>query len=368
MTEISAACDPSAAAVLEIDLAAIAANWRALRIAHGGRPTSAVLKADAYGTGAHRVAPCLFAAGCRHFFVAHLDEALALRPLVPGALVAPLNGLLPGSEAAYLAAGIDPVLSSLDEVQRWSALARRTGRVLPALLHIDTGLARRGLDPAEIGTLAANPDALAGIALRYVMTHLAAADVPADPANRAQLGRFNAACADLPPAPRSIANSVALFLHADFRSDLARPGAALYGINPTPHSPSPMQTVVRLRARVLQVREVASGDGVGYNATWRAQRLSRIAILGVGYADGWPRALSNRGAACFDGASLPLVGRVSMDLSAYDVTDQPHIQPGAWLDLLGTRHGVEHVAAQAGTSPYEILTSLGRRYARVWHG
>ena len=172
----------------------------------------------------------------------------------------------------------------------------------------------------------------------------------------------------MPPAPRSIANSAAIFLGDAFASDLARPGAALYGINPTPGRANPMQPVVRLQARVLQLREVASGTGVGYNATWRAQRPSRIAIVGVGYADGWPRALSNRGSACFDGVSYPLVGRVSMDLTAFDVTDQPRIGPGDWLELLGAGHGVEEVAAQAGTSGYEILTSLGRRYARQWRG
>jgi alanine racemase len=354
--------------VLEIDLAAIADNWRALGRAHGGRPTAAVVKADAYGTGALRVAPCLFAAGCRHFFTAHLDEALALRPLLPGALLAPLNGLLAGTEQAYLAAAIDPVLSSLDEVGRWAALARDQGRRLPALLHVDTGLARLGLEPAEVAALADRPELLAGIRVRYVMTHLAAAELSDHPGNREQLRRFDAACAMLPPAPRSIANSSALFLGEAFRSDLARPGAALYGINPTPDRPNPMRPVVRLRARVLQVRAVAGGDGVGYNATWRAPRPSRIAILGVGYADGWPRALSNRGMACFEGASLPLVGRVSMDLSAYDVTDQPRVRPGDWLDLLGPHGGVDQVAAQAGASPYEIMTSLGRRYQRVWHG
>lgn len=351
--------------MLEIDLAAIADNWRTLRARHAGRPTAAVLKADAYGTGAARVAPHLYAAGCRHFFTAHLDEALALRPLLPGALVAPLNGVVPGSEADYLASGIDPVLSSADEVRRWAALARRTGRRLPALLHIDTGLARRGVEQHEIPGLTSE-GAFKTIALRYVLTHLVAADEPDDPANIAQLRAFNAACVALPPAPRSLANSAGLWLGVAFHSDLARPGAALYGINPTQERDNPMRPVVRLRARVLQVREVASGNGVGYNATWRAQRPTRIATVGVGYADGWPRALSNRGAACFAGTSVPLVGRVSMDLSTYDVTDLPALGPGDWLDLLGPGCAVADVAARAGTSPYEILTSLGRRYARIF--
>ena len=224
MTEISAA------ALLEIDLAAIAANWRALRQAHGGRPTAAVVKADAYGTGAGRVAPYLHAQGCRHFFVAQLDEALALRPLVGDSLLAVLNGPLPGSEADYIAAGIDPVLSSPGDVQRWAALARQAGRRLPALLHIDTGINRRGLSPAEFAALCDDPQALDGIAPRYLMTHLAAAEEADNPENAAQRARFEAARARLPGIPASIANSAALFLGRAFRSDLARPGVALYGI------------------------------------------------------------------------------------------------------------------------------------------
>ena len=365
-TDAGHPCGTPAHAVLEIDLAAVVANWRSLCAVHGGLPTAGVLKADAYGTGARRVAVALHTAGCRHFFVAHLNEALDIRDLLPGAMLAVLNGLLPGAEADYLAHGIDPVLGSLPEIARWTALARHIGRPLPALLHIDTGMARLGLDPAEMRALSGDADLLRGLLPRYAMTHLSAAETPADPANRAQLRRFDAACAGLPPMPRSLANSSGLYLGEDFRSDLARPGAALYGVNPTPGQPNPMRPVVHLRARVLQVRDVAQGETVGYNATWRASRPSRIATVGVGYADGWPRALSNRGAACFDGIPLPLVGRVSMDLSAYDVTDHPAIGPSDWLELIGPHRDVAQVAETAGTNAYEILTNLGRRYARVW--
>jgi len=359
--------DPGAAfAVLEIDLSAVVANWRMLREAHGGRPTAGVLKADAYGTGAPQAAAALHAAGCRHFFTAHLSEAVAVRGCVPGALLGVLNGMLPGVEAEYVAQDIVPVLGSLSDISRWSAHAKRLGRTLPALLHVDTGMARLGLEPAEVDAIAADPALLVGIDLRYVVTHLIAADDPADPTNQEQLCRFQAACAKLPPVPRSLANSAGLFLGDAFRSDLARPGAALYGIDPV--AGVTMRPVVRLTARVLQVRAIAAGEAVGYNTTWRAARPSRIAVLGVGYADGFPRALTNRGAACFDGIRLPLVGRVSMDLTTYDVTDHPGIGPGDWLELLGPSRSLADVAAEAGASPYEILTRLGRRYARVWHG
>ncbi len=359
-------------AVLTVDLAAIADNWRLLRDRHAGGhaggheggATAAVLKADAYGLGAAAIAPRLLAAGCRHFFVAHLAEALALRPLLPGAMLAVLNGLIPGTEAIYAAEDILPVLGSLDELDRWTAQARRAERALPCLLHIDTGMHRLGLDAAELAALAADPGRLTGAALRYVMTHLVASELPHDPHNDRQRDRFARACAMLPAVPRSLANSSGIFLGPAWGSDLARPGAALYGINPTPDLPNPMRPAVRLRARVLQTRIVPAGETVGYNGVWRASRPSRIATACVGYADGWMRALSGHGHALFDGAPVPLVGRVSMDLTTYDVTDHPGVTPGCWLDLLGPALPPEAVAQAAGTNAYEILTSLGARYAR----
>jgi alanine racemase len=193
-------------------------------------------------------------------------------------------------------------------------------------------------------------------------------EVPDDVDNARQAADFAVACAGLPGVRRSFANSSGIFLGADFASDLARPGAALYGINPTPGLPNPMDPVARLRAQVLQVREIGTGDSVGYNATWRAGRPSRIATACVGYADGWPRTLSSKGHAIFDGTPVPLVGRVSMDLTTFDVTDFPTIAAGSWLDLLGPGMTVDAVAEAAGTNGYEILTRLGARYARAYHG
>ncbi len=354
------------AATLEIDLAAIAENWRTLSVRHRSGPVAGVVKADAYGLGAAHVVPALHAAGCRHFFVAKPDEALAIRALVPDAMLAVLNGLVPGDEADFAAHGIVPVLGSLGEADRWAAAAARLDRRLPALLHVDTGMNRLGLDTAELAILQQDHARLAGIDLRYIMTHLVSAELPNDPINAAQRERFARACTGLPAAPRSFANSSGLFLGEEFASDLARPGAALYGVNPTPGHDNQMRPTVLLRARVLQVREIAPGEGVGYNATWQAERPSRIATAAVGYADGWPRALSGRGHAAFDGAPVPLVGRVSMDLTTYDVTDHPAIRPGSWLELIGPHVPVDLVATEAGTNGYEILTSLGARYARTY--
>ena len=353
-------------AELLINLFAIAANWRGLTRQHAG-PVAAVVKADAYGLGAAQVALHLHAQGCRHVFVAHLSEALPLRPLLPDTMLAVLNGLWPGDAATYSRNGIAPVLGSLAEVAEWSAHARTAGRALPALLHVDTGMNRLGLSPTEVDQLAAEPSMLDGVQILYVMTHLVSAEAPSDPINTQQRTRFDAACARLPPAPRSLVNSSGVFLPG-FGSDLARPGAALYGVNPTPGLPNPMQTVARLRARILQVRDVPSGGRVGYNGVWTAQRPSRIATISVGYADGYPRALTNTACAHFDGYPVPLVGRVSMDLTTFDVTDAPGAQPGGWLDLIGPDMPVDEVARRAGTNAYEILTQLGSRYRRIYEG
>ena len=352
---------------LEIDLGAIVANWRLLGQHHPSGPVAGVVKADAYGLGAGDVAPALQAAGCRHFFVALPGEALAIRDRIPGAMLAVLGGVLSGTEPDYAARDLTPVLNTLGEVDAWAATARRIGRPLPALLHIDTGMSRLGLDKHELQILQADHSRLAGIDLRYVMTHLVASEDPDDPANQDQRARFAAACAGLPPAPRSFANSSGIFLGARWGSDLARPGAALYGINPTPGRPNPMRLPVRLTAQILAVRDVAPGESVGYNATWRATRSSRIATVGIGYADGWHRSLSGRGRALFDGTPVPLVGRVSMDLTTLDVTDHPTAQPGSWLELLGPAQTPDDVAAAAGTNGYEVLTSLGRRFQRIYH-
>jgi len=357
--------DP-ALARLEVDLSAIAANWRALVVLHPSGPVAGVVKADAYGLGADRVAPALFAAGCRHFFTAHLAEAVAIRPQLPGAMVAVLNGLLAGSEDGFVAHGVLPVLGTPGEIARWAGVARRLGRRLPALLHVDTGMNRLGLAAAQLAALAAEPARLDGIDLRYVITHLVASEVPDDPLNTVQRQLFAAACACLPGVPRSFANSSGIFLGAGWASDLARPGAALYGINPTPDAVNPMRAVVRLTARVLALRAVAAGEGVGYNSTWIAARDSRIATVGVGYGDGWQRSHSGHGHAVFDGAPLPLVGRVSMDLTTFDATDAPSLREGDMIELIGPARPVDAVAQAAGTNGYEILTSLGRRYRRVY--
>ena len=355
---------------LTVDLDAIAANYRALSARHGGA-VAGVVKADAYGLGAPRVGARLLAEGARHFFVAYAEEALVLRPHVPGAMLAVLNGLHPAKAGLYVANGLVPVLGTLGEIEAWSAQARRVGRTLPALLHVDTAMNRLGLSGRDLARLASEPRCLDGIDLLFVMTHLADAEQTENPGNAAQAVRFAEACAVLPPAPRSIANSSGVFLDGLVRSDLARPGAAIYGINPTPGRTNPMRPVMRLTARVLQVRDVAPGETVGYNGIWTAARPTRVATVSAGYADGYHRAISNDAplhgaAAAFDGARLPLIGRISMDLATFDATDHPGVHQGSELELIGPAIPPDEVAVWAGTNGYEVLTSLRPRHGRLY--
>ncbi len=324
-----------------------------------------VVKADAYGLGAARVGPALRDAGCRHFFVAHLGEGVALREAIgPGPAIAVLNGFAPGADGD---AALLPVLNGLPDVEAHAAAAKRRGEAAPAILHLDTGMSRLGLDAREQEAVAADPSRLEGLDLRWLMTHLACADEPDHPLNAAQAARFADVCARLAATPpRSVANSSGMFLGPAFAGDLARPGCALYGINPTPGLPNPMRQVVRLDAPVLQIREIAPGDTVGYGATWTAERPSRVATVAAGYADGYLRALSGRALGVAAGRSVPLIGRVSMDLITFDVTDAPPVAPGAAICLIGPENTPDDVAARAGTIGYEVLTSLGNRYRREY--
>lgn len=350
---VGGALTADARAVLSIDLGAVVRNWRLLGARHAPGAVAAVVKADAYGLGAVPVSLALRDAGCRHFFVAHAGEGEALRDaLGDGPMVAVLNGF--GGEAHPR---LLPVLNSLADIR-----AHRG----PALIQLDTGMSRLGLPPAELDGLAADPSPLAGVETLFWMTHLSCADEPDHPLNALQAERFAAACARLPAAPCSFSNSSGLFLGPRFGSDLARPGAALYGLNPTPGQPNPMEPVVRLRAPILQLRDIAAGEAVGYGAGWTAPRPTRIATVALGYADGWPRALDGRAAGLLRGARAPMVGRVSMDLTTFDVTDIPGAAPGDLVELIGPHQDPDALGAMGGTIGYEILTRLGRRFRREY--
>ena len=361
--------DPvTAGAVLTIDLDAVVANWRLLS-AMTRSECAGVVKADAYGTGAALVAPALARAGCRRFFVATLEEGIALRPLLGEAEIFVLTGPYAGTEPEFIAHNLIPVLNEPGQIERWAALAAARGG-LPAALHVDTGMSRLGLMPSEVTALAARPESLAAFRPCLLMSHLACSEDEPNEKNEAQRRAFEHARAQLPPMPCSFANSSGIFLGQAYHYDLARPGAALYGVNPQPERPNPMRGVVKLEGRIIQVRSIDAGTTVGYGASHRVTARTTIATVGVGYADGFMRSLGNRASGFLAGVRVPLVGRISMDLITFDISAVPEhaARPGAMIELIGAEHDVDALAAEAGTIGYEILTSLGRRYTRVWTG
>ena len=359
----------TAAAVLRIDLDALVENYRMIQRQIAPAAVAGVVKANGYGLGAGIVACSLQEAGCRHFFVAHLGEAMALRTMLDNdTALFILNGLQPGMESDCAAIGAIPVLNSLDQIARWSEMARTLNRRLPAALQADSGMSRLGLPPEEVAILRAEPERLAGIDLRLLMSHLACADDPDAPSNNKQRQSFETFSKDFPDVPRSLDNSGGSFLHAR-HFDMVRAGIALYGGAPQGDAPI-MRPVVSLNAGIIQLRTVPAGAAVGYGLTHVCERATRIATIAVGYADGWPRHLSNRGSAYIGGHRASIVGRVSMDSITLDVTDIPDalLYPGAPAELLGTHQTVDQVAADAGTIAYEILTQLGHRYHRTIQG
>jgi alanine racemase len=364
-----------AGSILTIDLDAVRANYRLLR-ERGQAGTAqaacaAVLKADAYGLGMDKVAQALVREGCRSFFVAHLDEGIRLRRLVPeDCTIHVMHGAMPGAARDCLAHDLVPVLNDPGQLAEWRALARDLGRALPAALQVDTGMSRMGMAPPDLDRLRQDPDWLRGIDLRLVMSHLACADEPAHPLNERQRQRFEEVRALFPRVPASLANSSGVFLGGAWHFDLLRPGCALYGINPQPGHANPLAQAVSLAARVVQLRTVAAGDIVGYGARYVAPGERRIATIAIGYADGWLRALTGRSQAFVDGMAVPFAGTVSMDSITLDVTGiaEPRIAPGQTVDLLCPQQTVDDVAAQAGTIGYEVLTRLGPRFHRRYVG
>lgn len=354
-------------AVMEIDLAAVQANYRYIQQRVKPAVCFPVIKADAYGLGLTRVSQALMQVGATHFFTADLTEALTLREACPQANIAVLCGVLEHTESLFLQHRFTPVLIDLAQIKRWQAYALRQNRALPALLHVDTGISRTGLSKQEIMALIqASDDLLTGIHLQYVMTHLACADEPDHPMNSQQLQRFLQIKQHFPYVPASISGTEGIYLGQVYHLDMVRPGKALYGLDLT-IDPA-LQNVLQVKARVLQVRSLDSGDSIGYGASFTCSRSSRIATLGIGYADGWLRALSNKGWVMIANHRAPIVGRISMDLITVDVTDIPEhlVYPGCWASLIHAQCPAAHVAQLAGTISREITCHLHPRCYRVY--
>jgi len=363
---------PETGGVLTVNLDAIVANWQELGRRAMPSECAAVIKADGYGCGIESVARALTDAGCKSFFVADLTEARHVRAVSPDAAIYVLNGLLSGTTPAFSEISARPVIGSLVELAEWDAFCSANQWHGGAALHVDTGMNRLGISTDEAAALAPRIRA-ENHGITLLMSHLACADQPGHPLNERQLKLFREIRLLYRGIPGSLANSSGIFLGNGAHCDMVRPGAALFGVNPTPGHRNPMRPVVELQARVLQMRNVPKGDTIGYNATWTAKHAARIAVVGVGYADGYPRAVSATDAApgahaIVAGMRCPLAGRVSMDLLAIDVTALPDqsVRRGDLITLIGGEIGVDDLAAAAGTIGYEILTSLGRRYNRIY--
>lgn len=361
-----------AGGLLTIDLAAIEANWKALARRAMPAECAAVVKADAYGCGIEPVGTVLAKAGCKTFFVADLLEARRLRNVAPEATIYVLNGLMPGTAETFADLHVRPVIGSLTELAEWDAFTATSGWQGGAALHVDTGMNRLGLSPEEAAALAPRVRANAhGITL--LMSHFVSSEEENHPLNDKQIKLFREIRVLYRGTSSSLANSSGVFLGSAAHCDMIRPGAALFGVNPTPKRNNPMQPVVGLRGRIVVVRDVKRGETVGYNAGWTAKRDAQIAIVAVGYADGYLRAASASDArlgaeAIIAGERCPLAGRVSMDLLAVDVTDVPAgaVKRGDMATLIGDGISLDDLAARANTIGYEVLTSLGRRYHRVY--
>jgi len=361
--------------VLTVDLDAIVANWRKLEKTAVPAECAAVIKANAYGCGVGPVARALAAAGCKTFFVATLDEARAARAALPSsAALYVLSGFFQNSGDSYAKIDCRPVIGDLNELAEWDVFCRRTGWSGGAAIHIDTGMHRLGLTVLEAHGLISRIEA-GDHGITLVMSHLVSSEIINSPFNSRQLGAFRQIASLFAGVPASLSNSSGIYLGANYQFDLVRPGAALYGVNPTPEADNPMQPVVELKARIAQIRTIERGETVGYGGTWTARRPTRLAIVAAGYADGYFRAAGSndgtRGAeVVVAGQRCPVAGRISMDLMAIDITDLPPkaARRGHMATLIGEGITVDELAHHFGTIGYEVLTSLGSRYARIYKG
>lgn len=342
---------PSCPLRLTLDSDALVHNWRTLDRLSGAAKAGAAVKADGYGLGAQRVVQTLAGAGCADFFVAHMDEAAPLLSLVPARRIAVLHGPLTPQDAAFAkAAEIRPVINSIRQAQLW----RDAGGARCDLM-IDTGINRLGVPLADLGD-----PALQGLQIDVLHSHLASAEEDS-PQNDLQRRRWDEARSHVPHSRASLANSAGIMLGADYHGDLTRPGIALYGGVPCAALTEHIRQVARPEAVIMQVRKIAAGDSIGYNATFTAPTAMRVGVVSLGYADGYLRCWSGKGKVLSGEARLPVLGRVSMDMTVIDLSAAPQLREGDWVTA---DYDLPDAAAVTGLSQYELLTSLGRRFPR----
>jgi alanine racemase len=354
--------------MMTVHLDALTDNYLLLRSKTSAN-VAGVVKANAYGCGALEISRALYAAGCREFFVATPEEGIGLRTALPDdAKIYILGGNYHGSEEDFIRGNITPVLNSIDQIERWSGHARTTGQRLPAIIHVDTAMNRLGLEDKDVESLGEKTGILEHLQIEAVMSHFACSDEKDHLLNDVQAQRFSRAAQAFPNTRKSLCNSSGIFRNETWHYDLVRPGYALYGGNPTPEDSNPMRRVVDLSVRILQTKLGKKGESAGYGASHVFVQDTQLAIVALGYADGFLRAGSNKARLYWNGHPCPVVGRVSMDLIIINIGGVVGQSPeaGDWMEVLGPNQSVDDLASDCGTIGYEILTSLSRRAQKIY--
>lgn len=362
------AIPPHITSVLEVETKAIAHNYRTIKQLLPQSLCAAVLKANAYGFGIEAIAPVLHEEGCRHFFVAHIEEGIFLRNFLKESTIYVLSGLLPHTEEYFLENALTPIMNDFSMVTAWANAARKLNRKLPCALHMDTGMRRNGFDKIDFEKLLAVPEVLNGLDVHFVMSHLVSSHAAHDPLNTQQKEDFDRISQQLPKMKGSLADTGGVYLGPDFHYDLARVGKGLFGLfTPPPHH-APLQSCLRFLGRILQIREAEKGETVGYGATHALTRKSLLATIGIGFADGYDLRLSNTGTVTFGPLKAPIVGRISMDYTVVDVTDIPEAlcYVGGWTELISPSQTLDTIATSIGTHSRELSTGFSTRIMRVY--
>ncbi|MBI2707154.1 MAG: alanine racemase [Proteobacteria bacterium] len=354
--------------LLEIDIKAIIHNYKTLQAMLPRSTCGAVLKADAYGLGMKEIAPALSQEGCQHFFVAHLEEGLFLRAQLKEPSIYVLSGLLPGAEDLFVENALTPVLNDFGMVENWAKEAQRQGRKLPCVLHIDTGMRRNGFDRGDVEKLFKALSVLESLDVKFVMSHLVSSHASDDPLNEQQRDLFESFLKRLPQAKASLADTGGIYLDATFHYDMARPGKGLFGLYTPPAHTPPLVGCLKVLGRILQIRTAHKGESVGYGASYSLTRDSKLATLGIGFADGYDRRLSNNAFVEIQGFKAPVVGRISMDYTVVDVTDIPEslYYVGGWAELINETLTLDVLAQASGTISRELSTRFGARLYRMY--
>lgn len=353
---------------LEINTGAIVHNYKTLQSMLSKSRCAAVLKADAYGFGVKEIAPILMQEGCSSFFVAHLEEGLFLRNLLKDARIYVLSGLLPGTTDLFVEENLVPVLNSFEMVKLWIQEAQKRGKKLPCVLHFDTGMRRNGFDQLDLAHLFEALQELNNLDIQLIMSHLVSSHDGKDPLNRLQRDLFEILRCHFPHAKASLADTGGIYLGSDFHYDLVRPGKGLFGFFTPPQNETPLKPCLKLFGRVLQIRTAHKGESVGYGATHILTRESKLATIGIGFADGYDRRLSNTGHVEFQGFKAPITGRISMDYTVVDVTDIPETlcYSGGWAELVNDTLTLDTLAHTIGTISRELSTGFSKRLMRIY--